>query len=63
MDTQTFSYIDQAYEELLDNDVRPRKNFHAFISHTYPPPFIQVMEVFANHRPLDQEPIVQNSLV
>ena len=63
MAKQTFSYIDQAYKELLDNDVRPRKNFHAFIIYTYPPLFIQVMEFFANHRLLNQEPIVHNSLV
>ena len=62
MAKQTFSYIDQAYKELLDNDIRPRKNFHAFISLTYLPPFIQVVEALANYRPLDQEPTVHNSL-
>ena len=63
MAKQTFSDIYQAYKELLDNDVRHRKNFHAFISHSYPSLFIQVMEAFVIHRTLDQEPIVHNSLV
>ena len=48
---QPFSFIDQAYEEALD----PWKNSHAFISHTYPPPFIQVMEAFAEYTPLKQK--------
>ena len=57
-----FSYIDQAYEELFDDVVRPRKNLYALISHLYPPPFIQVMEAFANHRPSHQEPTACDSL-
>ncbi|THF98198.1 hypothetical protein TEA_016561 [Camellia sinensis var. sinensis] len=57
-----FSYIDQAYEELFDDAVRPRKNLHALVSHLYPPLFIQVMEVFGNHRPLNQEPAAYDSL-
>ena len=63
MAKQTFFDIDQAYKELLDNDARSRKNFHAFISHTYPSVFIQVIEAFSNHWPLDHEPIVHNFLV
>ena len=62
MEKQTFSYFDQAYEELFDNVVRPRKNLHALISHLYPPSYIQVMEAFANYRPLDYKPTIHNSL-
>lgn len=62
MAKQGFSYIDQAYEELFGDVVRPQKNLYALISHLYLPPFIQVMEAFANHRPSNQEPTAYDSL-
>mgnify|MGYP003702919227 CR=1 FL=1 len=55
MANQALSYIDQAYKEALDNDEQSQKNLHAFIGHIYPPPCIQVMEAFAEYKPLDQE--------
>lgn len=63
MDKQTFSYLDQAYEELFDNTVRPRKNLHALISHLYPPSYIQGMKAFTNYQPLDYEHTVHNPLI
>lgn len=54
MANHTLSYINRIYEEALGNDYRPQKNFNALISHTYPPPFIQVMDAFTPYEPLDQ---------
>ncbi|GMP39558.1 hypothetical protein CsSME_00010348 [Camellia sinensis var. sinensis] len=53
MAKQTFSYIDRAYEESMEDDYRPQKNLNAFIDYTYPPQFMQVMEAFATYQPLD----------
>ena len=61
---QTTSHsTDQAYEEPLSNAVSPRKNLHAFISHLYPPFYMQVMEAFADYQPLDYEHIALNPLI
>lgn len=63
MAESTSPSIDQAYEESLSNVASPRKNLHAFISHLYPPFYIQVMEAFADYKPLDYERIAFNPLV
>ena len=55
-----FSSSDQAHEESYVDVVPLRKNVHAFISHLYPPFYIQVMDAFANYRPLDYEHIALN---
>ena len=55
-----FPSIDRAHEESYDDVVPPRKNLHALISHLYPPFHIQVMDAFANYRPLDYEHIALN---
>ena len=55
-----FSSSDRAHAESYVDVVPPRKNVHAFISHLYPPFFIQVMDAFANYQPLDYEHIALN---
>ena len=52
------SSSDEAYEESYVDAISHRK--HAFISHLYPPFYIQVMDAFANYRPLDYEHIALN---
>ena len=58
-----FSSIDRAHEESYVDVGPPRKNVHAFISHFYPPFYIQVMDAFANYQPLDYEHIALNPLI
>ena len=53
-----FPSSDEAYEESYVDAISHRK--HAFISHLYPPFYIQVMAAFANYRPLDYEHIALN---
>ena len=53
MAKQTSSYIDQAFQESMEDNYRLRKNLNAFIDYTYPPPLMQVIEAFATHQPLD----------
>ena len=49
------SSSDEAYEESYVDAISHRK--HAFISHLYPPFYIQVMDAFANYQSLDFEHI------
>ena len=52
---------DEAYEKSYVDAIPRRK--HAFISHLYPPFYIQVMDDLAYYRPLDYEHIALNPLI